>query len=191
MDLAPSPVGGSHPQDHAAGYQLPAADSPPTVFSTSAPRQRTFDLPGKVIGQRHVDRCDTGLDTEYSDAHELAARLYIDSADDEHVDVADRLSGQQTPEQDDGDRSWQVVTRRRPERKRQQSRAAAPARGKNSVRANSAPASRLPGNSSAGTGGFRTTSGRLRYWATWSEMAVALKAGITLLTSCTSVISLA
>ena len=152
MDLAPSPVGGSHSQDHADGYQLPSADSPPAVFSTSAPRQRTFDLPGKVIGQRQVDRCDTGLDTEYSGAHELAARLYIDSADDEHVDVPDRLSGRQTSEQDDGDSSWQVVTRRRPERKRQQSRAAASGRGKNSVRANRAPAGHLPGNSSAGSG---------------------------------------
>ena len=147
MDLAPLPVDGSHSQDHAAGHQLPSADSPPTVCSTSAPRQRTFDLPGKVIGQRQVDRCDTRLDTEYSGAQEFAARLYIDSADDEPVDVADRLHGQQTPEQDDGDSSWQVVTRRRSGRKRQKFAAAAPARGKNS-----APASHLPENSSAGSG---------------------------------------
>ena len=152
MDLAPLPVGGSHSQDHAVGLQLPSAGSPPTAFSISAPRQRTFDLLGKVIGQRQVDRCDTGLDTEYSDAQEFAARLYIDSADDEHVDVADRLHGQQTPEQGDGDSSWQVVTRRRSGRKRQKSPAAAPAPGKNSASASSAPASHLPENSSAGSG---------------------------------------
>ena len=155
MDLAPLPVSGSHSHDHTVGHQLPSADSPPTVFSTSAPRQRTVDLLGKVIGQRQVDRCDTGLDTEYSGAQEFAARLYIYSADDEHVDVADRPHGQQTPEQDDGGSSWQVVTRRRSGCKQQKSAGAAPARGKNSARANSAPASHLPENSSAGSGVIR------------------------------------
>ena len=152
MDLVPLQVSGSHSYDHTVGHQLLSAGSPPTVFSTLAPRQRTSDLPGKVIGQRQVDRCNAGLDTEYSGAHEFAASLHIDSGDDEHVDVADRLHGQQTPEKDDGDSSWQVVTRRRSGRKRQQPPAAAPARGKNSTRANSAAASHRPENSSAGSG---------------------------------------
>ena len=152
MDLAPLPVTGSRSHDHTVGHQLSSADSPPTAFSTSAPRQRTSDLLGKVIGQRQVDRCDAGLDTEYSGAHKFAASLPIDSGDDEHADVADGLHGQQTPEKDDGDSSWQVVTRRRSGRKRQQPPAAAPARGKNSTRANSAAAGRRPENSSAGSG---------------------------------------
>ena len=154
MDLVPLQVSGSHSYDHTVGRQLLPADSPPTVFSTSAPRQRTSGLPGKVIGQRQVDRCDAGLDSEYSGAHGFAASLHIDNADGEHVDMADRLPSDwlQTPEQeqDDGDIPWQVVTRRRSRRKRQQSPAAAPAQEKDS--ANSAPVSHLPENSSAGSG---------------------------------------
>ena len=155
MDLVPLQVSGSHSYDHTVGRQLLPADSTPTVFSTSAPRQRTSGLPGKIIGQRQVNRCDAGLDTEYSGAHGFAASLHIDNADGEHV-AADRLPTDwpQTPEQeqDDGNIPWQLVTRRRSGRKRQQSRAAAPAWGKNGARANSAPASHWPENRSAGSG---------------------------------------
>ena len=173
MDLAPLPVRGSHSHDHTVSHQLPSADSPPTVFSTFAPRQRTSDLPGKVIGQRLVHRCDAGLDTEYSGAHGFAASVH-DSADGEHVDVADRQP--QMPEQEDGDSSWQVVTRRRLRSKRHKTEAVASGgrcgdtRVENSACEKSVSAGQLPETSSAD----REVTGQNQRLQPWRNDSISL-----------------
>ena len=142
MDLSSLQPG--HSLDIRPDRELSPADSPFDVASTFAPGQLVASVPDKAIGQRwcKADRLgDTGCA----------------GSDSENIDVHD--AGQQKPEPktDDDDGSWQVVTRRRLRCKRQQPRAAPPGNTGNTgnsrgARAKSASVSRLPRNSSAGTG---------------------------------------
>ena len=134
--------------------RLAPADLPFGVATTFAPGQHVSGVSGKAIGQRLcvVNRCAESdeSDTEYFDAHEFAASLT--SSDDEYFEAPDRPAQQQTPEpqQSDGDGPWQVVRRRRPGRKRQQSSAVTPidTQRKNGARAKSKSAGQWPENCS-------------------------------------------
>ena len=126
-----------------ADHQLAPADSLSHVCSAPALGQSTSALPGKAIGQRCCVVDDTGGSAE---------------SDTESGDATDRLpvTRQQTPEPQDGDGLWQVVTRRKstPERRyasagKRDARVKGVAPAKRAAACNS-PENRLAGNRAIG-----------------------------------------
>ena len=121
MDLAPFQL--SHTLNVPAGHQpSPAASLP--AGSILPCRQSMSGLPGKAIGQRlclvnqGVDSDSSESDSEYFDASQD-----VDSSDDDYFDALEGTVRPTVPEQEieqtTADGPWQIVTRRKSRRKRQ------------------------------------------------------------------------
>lgn len=118
MDLAPLQSGVTRFLN--SSDQSSPADSPCAVGSSFGPRQTSPGLPAKAIGQRWC----------VIERHRDSQRVYFDvrldaeGSGDDHLETLDRppTVPQEEPElqANDGDGSWQVVTRRRSKNKRQQ-----------------------------------------------------------------------
>ena len=123
MDLAS--LQPSHSLNVPAGQQPSPAGSPPSG-SVLPCRQSTSGLPGKAIGQRLclVDR-GADSDSSVSDSEYFDTGQDVDSSDDDYFDTLEDTAPPTVPEQEieqnTGDSPWQIVTRRKPRRKRQHS----------------------------------------------------------------------
>ena len=158
MDLAS--LQPSHSLNVPAGHQPSPAGSRPSG-SVLPCRQATSGLPGKAIGQRCclVDR-GVDSDSSVSDSEYFDAGQDVDSSDDDYFDALDDTALPTVPEQeieqkaDDGDCSWQIVTRRKSRRKGQHSPVMpsgnGAARVKSGVQVRHASTSQLPARHCAG-----------------------------------------
>ena len=123
MDLAS--LQPSHSLNVPAGQQPSPAGSPPSG-SVLPCRQSTSGLPGKAIGQR-LCLVDRGVDSDssVSDSEYFDTGQDVDSSDDDYFDTLEDTAPPTVPEQEieqnTGDSPWQIVTRRKPRRKRQHS----------------------------------------------------------------------